>query len=50
MTVAPPHVKIYTAEEYLTLEVESDTRSEFRSGEIVAMTGERLSTMKSYEC
>ena len=28
-----------TAEEYLTREVESDVRSEFRAGEIVEMTG-----------
>ena len=31
--------KTYTAEEYLALEIESETRSEFRNGEIVAMTG-----------
>ncbi|MGB7088396.1 MAG: Uma2 family endonuclease [Phormidesmis sp.] len=31
--------KTYTAEEYLALEVESDTRSEFRDGEIIATTG-----------
>lgn len=33
------HAATYTAEEYLVLEVESDTRSEFRDGEIVPMTG-----------
>ena len=32
-------IKTYTAEEYLALEIESETRSEFRNGEIVAMTG-----------
>ena len=32
-------VNTYTAEEYLDLEIASDTRSEFRDGEIVAMTG-----------
>jgi Uma2 family endonuclease len=37
VTVSDP--KTYTAEEYLALEVESVTRSEYRSGEIVPMTG-----------
>jgi Uma2 family endonuclease len=31
--------KVYSAEEYLALEVESEVRSEFRNGEIVEMTG-----------
>jgi Uma2 family endonuclease len=31
--------KTYTAEEYLVLEVESQTRSEYRNGAIVPMTG-----------
>jgi Uma2 family endonuclease len=31
--------KTYTAEEYLVLEVASQTRSEYRNGEIVPMTG-----------
>jgi Uma2 family endonuclease len=31
--------KIYTAEEYLALEVESETRHEFRNGEILPMAG-----------
>ncbi len=39
MTIAAPKAKIYTAEEYLALETESAVRSEFRDGEIVAMTG-----------
>ncbi len=41
MTVSllPDLKKSYTAEQYLALEVESDTRSEFRDGEIVDMTG-----------
>ncbi|MEM1250962.1 MAG: Uma2 family endonuclease [Cyanobacteria bacterium P01_H01_bin.21] len=39
MTVATPQTKTYTTEEYLTLEMESETRSEFRNGEIVEMTG-----------
>ncbi|MDV3347122.1 Uma2 family endonuclease [Leptothoe sp. ISB3NOV94-8A] len=38
MTVATV-AKTYTAEEYLALEVDADTRSEFRDGEIVEMTG-----------
>ena len=37
--IAPNRSKVYTAEEYLALEIESDTRSEFRNGEIVPMTG-----------
>ncbi len=36
---SPDLQKTYTAEEYLTLEVASDVRSEFRDGEIVEMTG-----------
>lgn len=32
-------VKRYTAEEYLALEVESETRNEYRNGEIVPMAG-----------
>lgn len=39
MTVAAPKAKTYTAAEYLALELESEVRSEFRDGEIVAMTG-----------
>jgi Uma2 family endonuclease len=31
--------KTYTAEEYLVIEVESQTRSEYRNGAIVPMTG-----------
>lgn len=39
MTVAPDKPKVYTEEEYLALEVESDIRSEYRNGEIIPMTG-----------
>jgi Uma2 family endonuclease len=39
MILTVPDTKIYTAEEYLTLEVESDTRHEYRNGEIVDVTG-----------
>jgi Uma2 family endonuclease len=39
MTLASSPAKIYTAEEYLALEVESDRRHEYRHGEIVPMTG-----------
>lgn len=39
MTIAAPREKIYTPEEYLALEIESEVRSEFRDGEIVEMTG-----------
>lgn len=37
--VVRDRLKIYTAEEYLALEVDSDVRSEFRNGKIVPMTG-----------
>ncbi|NJN21756.1 MAG: Uma2 family endonuclease [Leptolyngbya sp. RL_3_1] len=39
MAIAPSPPKTYTTAEYLALEVESDLRSEYRQGEIVAMTG-----------
>ena len=39
MTLASSPAKIYTAEEYLALEAESDRRHEYRHGEIVPMTG-----------
>ena len=39
MTIAAPREKIYTPEEYLALEIESEVRSEFRDGEIVEITG-----------
>jgi Uma2 family endonuclease len=39
MTLASSPAKIYTAEEYLALEVESDRRHEYRHGEIIPMTG-----------
>ncbi|KJH72763.1 Uma2 family endonuclease [Aliterella atlantica] len=39
MTATVIEPKIYTAEEYLALEVESETRNEYRNGEIVPMTG-----------
>jgi Uma2 family endonuclease len=39
MTLTAIESKLYTAEEYFALEVESDTRNEFRNGEIVLMTG-----------
>ncbi len=31
--------KIYTAEDYLALEVKSDLRNEYRNGEIIPMAG-----------
>lgn len=37
--IAQPEVKRYTAEEYLELEVASETRNEYRDGEIIPMTG-----------
>jgi Uma2 family endonuclease len=39
MVFTVAEVKTYTTEEYLALEVESETRNEYRSGEIVPMTG-----------
>ncbi|MEM8505822.1 MAG: Uma2 family endonuclease [Cyanobacteria bacterium P01_D01_bin.1] len=39
MTATVPTIKTYTAEEYLTLEVESEVRHEFRNGEIIEMAG-----------
>jgi Uma2 family endonuclease len=39
MTFVPSQTKIYTAEEYLALEVDSDVRHEYRSGEVIPMTG-----------
>ena len=39
MTATVPAAKIYTDDEYLLREVEAETRSEFRDGEIVAITG-----------
>ncbi len=39
MVVTTSDLKTYTVEEYLALEVESETHSEYRSGEIVSMTG-----------
>jgi Uma2 family endonuclease len=39
MVLAVAEVKAYTTEEYLALEVESETRNEYRNGEIVPMTG-----------
>jgi Uma2 family endonuclease len=39
MTTTPLPTKTYSPEEYLALEVESATRSEYRNGEIVEMTG-----------
>lgn len=38
-TAVTAGTKTYTSEEYLALEIASETRSEFRNGEIVAMTG-----------
>lgn len=39
MTFTAIEPKIYTADQYLALEVESQTRNEYRDGEIVPMTG-----------
>ncbi len=38
MTTLTPS-KLYTAEEYLALEIESEIRNEYRKGEIIPMTG-----------
>jgi Uma2 family endonuclease len=39
MTFAQTKEKIYTAQEYLELEIASETRNEYRNGEIIPMTG-----------
>jgi Uma2 family endonuclease len=39
MTIAQTKERIYTPEEYLELEIASDTRSEYRNGEIIPITG-----------
>lgn len=39
MTITQTKERIYTAEEYLKLEITSETRNEYRNGEIVPMTG-----------
>lgn len=39
MTIAQTKERIYTDEEYLELEIASETRHEYRNGEIVEMTG-----------
>ncbi|WP_272147301.1 Uma2 family endonuclease [Spirulina subsalsa] len=39
MVVAMAAVKTYTAEEYLALEVKSETRNEYHNGEVLPMTG-----------
>jgi Uma2 family endonuclease len=39
MTIAQTKERIYTPEEYLELEIASETRHEYRNGEIVEMTG-----------
>jgi Uma2 family endonuclease len=39
MTISQTKEKIYTSEEYLELEIVSETRSEYRNGEIIPMTG-----------
>jgi Uma2 family endonuclease len=39
MTIAPSQPQPHTAEEYLALEVESESRNEYRNGEIIPMTG-----------
>lgn len=37
--IAQPEIKRYTIDEYLELEIASDTRNEYRDGEIIPMTG-----------
>jgi Uma2 family endonuclease len=39
MTFAQTKKKFYTAQEYLELEIASETRNEYRNGEIIPMTG-----------
>lgn len=44
MTQALEH-RIYTPNEYLELELVSETRSEYRDGVIIPVTGVHLTTM-----
>ncbi len=46
MTATIVSAQTCTAEEYLALEIASDTRSEFRNGEIIPMTGGTLTHNK----
>ncbi|MEB3312163.1 MAG: Uma2 family endonuclease [Snowella sp.] len=39
MIISPSKPKVYTPEEYLTLETSSEIRNEYRNGEITPMTG-----------
>lgn len=39
MIISPNKSKVYTPEEYLTLELSSESRNEYRNGEITPMTG-----------
>ncbi len=39
MTIAQTKERTYTPEEYLELEIASETRNEYRNGEIIEMTG-----------
>ncbi len=39
VVAAVAEAKTYTADEYLALEIEAETRNEYRSGEILPMTG-----------
>jgi Uma2 family endonuclease len=39
MTIAQTKERTYTEEEYLNLEIASETRNEYRNGEIIPMTG-----------
>jgi Uma2 family endonuclease len=39
MTIAQTKERIYTPEEYLEIEIASETRHEYRNGEIIEMTG-----------
>ena len=39
MTIAQTKERTYTPEEYLELEIASETRNEYRNGEIIPMTG-----------
>jgi len=39
MTIAQTKERIYTAQEYLELEIAAETRNEYRNGEIIPMTG-----------
>ena len=50
MAVTSGKLKVYTEEEYLALEVESELRHEYRYGEIIPITGGTIRLLAIYWC